>query len=255
MPVPELAAPGIAEGRAGVVFNLAGERYRLVAMDRLPDRDDVHPRIGTHRQYDARTRRRSAQARSNEQSWTSNPSRTRADYRAALKAVESLQWAAKARTPEGDRLEVLADADRGLRAPALPDGPVRIAVEAIKFRHGAAGSDAQGPGAAASAAATASTKCSTASAGLTLAMIQSASSTRGWVFRPRACCGSLRRRRGGALTQAASLRPLAQHCASSTRASRTTQAGATQSPDFPPRFSSTRTSPITMPRSAALHMS
>ena len=31
--------------------------------------------------------------------------------------------------------------------------------------------------------------------------------------------------------------------------------GASQSPDLPPRFSSTRTSPITMPRSTALHMS
>ena len=30
---------------------------------------------------------------------------------------------------------------------------------------------------------------------------------------------------------------------------------ANQSPDLPPRFSSTRTSPITMPRSTALHMS
>jgi hypothetical protein len=32
-------------------------------------------------------------------------------------------------------------------------------------------------------------------------------------------------------------------------------AGALQSPDLPPRFSNTRTSVITMPRSAALHMS
>ncbi len=32
-------------------------------------------------------------------------------------------------------------------------------------------------------------------------------------------------------------------------------ASACQSPDLPPRFSSTRTSPITMPRSTALHMS
>lgn len=60
------------------------------------------------------------------------PIRTKADYRAALKAVESLMGA-KARTPEGDRLDVLVTLIEGyerLHFPMdLPD-----AVEAIKFR-------------------------------------------------------------------------------------------------------------------------
>jgi HTH-type transcriptional regulator/antitoxin HigA len=60
------------------------------------------------------------------------PIRTKADYRAALKAVESLMGA-KGRTPEGDRLDVLVTLIEGyerLHFPMdLPD-----AVEAIKFR-------------------------------------------------------------------------------------------------------------------------
>ena len=43
--------------------------------------------------------------------------------------------------------------------------------------------------------------------------------------------------------------------ATKTFASAALQVAATQSPDLPPCFSSTRISPITMPRSAALHMS
>jgi HTH-type transcriptional regulator/antitoxin HigA len=60
------------------------------------------------------------------------PIRTKADYRAALKEIESLM-SAKAHTPEGDRLEVLAtlvEAYERIHFPMdLPD-----AVEAIKFR-------------------------------------------------------------------------------------------------------------------------
>jgi len=60
------------------------------------------------------------------------PIKTKADYKAALKAVESLMTA-KARTPEGDRLDVqvtLIEAYERQRFPMdLPD-----AVEAIKFR-------------------------------------------------------------------------------------------------------------------------
>ena len=60
------------------------------------------------------------------------PIRTKANYRAALKAVESLM-AAKANTPEGDRLDVfttLVEAYERAHFPMdLPD-----AVEAIKFR-------------------------------------------------------------------------------------------------------------------------
>jgi len=60
------------------------------------------------------------------------PIKTKADHKAALKAVESLMTA-KASTPEGDRLDVLVtliEAYERQRFPMdLPD-----AVEAIKFR-------------------------------------------------------------------------------------------------------------------------
>jgi HTH-type transcriptional regulator / antitoxin HigA len=60
------------------------------------------------------------------------PIRTRADYRAALKAVDSLMGA-KARTPEGDRLDVLVTLIEGYERQHFPmDLP--DAVEAIKFR-------------------------------------------------------------------------------------------------------------------------
>jgi HTH-type transcriptional regulator/antitoxin HigA len=60
------------------------------------------------------------------------PIRTKADYRAALKGIESLMMA-KANTPEGDRLDVLTtlvEAYERMHFPMdLPD-----AVDAIKFR-------------------------------------------------------------------------------------------------------------------------
>jgi len=60
------------------------------------------------------------------------PIRTKADYRAALKDVESLMTA-KANTPEGDRLDVLTTLieayERAHFPMDLPD-----AVDAIKFR-------------------------------------------------------------------------------------------------------------------------
>lgn len=60
------------------------------------------------------------------------PIRTKADHRAALKAVESLM-AAKARTPAGDRLEVLVTLIEAYERKHFPmDLP--DAVEAIKFR-------------------------------------------------------------------------------------------------------------------------
>jgi HTH-type transcriptional regulator/antitoxin HigA len=60
------------------------------------------------------------------------PIRTKADYRAALKAVESLMGA-KARSPEGDRLDVLVTLIEGYERQHFPmDLP--DAVEAIKFR-------------------------------------------------------------------------------------------------------------------------
>ena len=60
------------------------------------------------------------------------PIRTRSDHKAALKAVELLMGA-KARTPEGDKLEVLVSLIEGYERVHFPmDLP--DAVEAIKFR-------------------------------------------------------------------------------------------------------------------------
>jgi len=65
------------------------------------------------------------------------PIKTRQDYRAALKTIESLM-AARANTPEGDRLDVLTTLveayERAHFPMDLPD-----AVEAIKFRMEQAG--------------------------------------------------------------------------------------------------------------------
>jgi len=60
------------------------------------------------------------------------PIRTRRDYEAALKEVERL-WGAKAKTRDGDRLDVLAtliDAYEAEQYPMDPPDPI----EAIKFR-------------------------------------------------------------------------------------------------------------------------
>src|ERR1051326_2795125 len=60
------------------------------------------------------------------------PIRTKRDYDAALKETERL-WGAKAGTPEGDRLDVLAtliDAYEAEHYPMDPPDPI----EAIKFR-------------------------------------------------------------------------------------------------------------------------
>lgn len=60
------------------------------------------------------------------------PIRTKRDYEAALREIERL-WGAKAGTPEGDRLDVLAtlvDAYEAEHYPMDPPDPI----EAIKFR-------------------------------------------------------------------------------------------------------------------------
>jgi HTH-type transcriptional regulator/antitoxin HigA len=60
------------------------------------------------------------------------PIRTRKDHEAALKKIERL-WGAKAGTPEGDRLDLLAtlvDAYEAAQFPIDPPDPI----EAIKFR-------------------------------------------------------------------------------------------------------------------------
>ena len=61
-----------------------------------------------------------------------NPIRSEADYESALAVIERL-WGAKAGTPEGDRLDILAtlvDAYESEHHPIDPPDPI----EAIKFR-------------------------------------------------------------------------------------------------------------------------
>jgi len=60
------------------------------------------------------------------------PIKSKADHKAALKAVESLMTA-KARTPEGDRLDVLVTLIEAYERQHFPMG-LPDAVEAIKFR-------------------------------------------------------------------------------------------------------------------------
>ena len=60
------------------------------------------------------------------------PIRTKRDYEAALKDVERL-WGAKAGTPEGDRLDVLATLIEVYEAEHYPMDPPDP-IEAIKFR-------------------------------------------------------------------------------------------------------------------------
>jgi len=60
------------------------------------------------------------------------PIRTKADYQAALVVIERL-WGARAGTPQGDRLDILAtlvDAYENEHYPMDPPDPI----EAIKFR-------------------------------------------------------------------------------------------------------------------------
>jgi len=60
------------------------------------------------------------------------PIRTSRDYESAMKAIERL-WGARAGTPEGDRLDVLATLIEAYEAEQYPMDPPDP-IEAIKFR-------------------------------------------------------------------------------------------------------------------------
>ena len=60
------------------------------------------------------------------------PIRTKADYKAALKEIESLM-SARANTPEGDRLDVLATLVEAYQCTHFPMD-LQDAVDSIKFR-------------------------------------------------------------------------------------------------------------------------
>ena len=113
------------------MFNLAGNKSRLVVWINHPYRVVDIRLIGTHRQDDA-IDAQTIRPCEGMASMDIKPIRTRADHRAALKAVASL-IGASARASEGDRLDVLVTLIEGHARQHFPlDLP--DAVEAIKFR-------------------------------------------------------------------------------------------------------------------------
>lgn len=113
----------LLDGRA--VFNIPGNKYRLVVWTNYPYRVVYIRFVGTHRQYD-KTHRRF-------EDWNMEitPIKNQRDYRRVLKEIEGLMTA-KRNTPDGDRLDVLVtlvDAWERKHYPLdLPD-----AIEAIRY--------------------------------------------------------------------------------------------------------------------------
>lgn len=116
----------LRDGR--VVFNIAGNKYRIVVWINYPYRVVYVRFIGTHVQYD----RIDAQRKYvRESRMDIKPIRTRRDYEAALKAIEGLMKA-KRNSREGDRLDVLVTLVEAYEARHFPlDLP--DPVEAIKY--------------------------------------------------------------------------------------------------------------------------
>ena len=114
----------LKDGRA--VFNIAGNKYRLVTSVNYAYGIVFAKFVGTHRQYDA------IDAQIIEDIMDIKPIRTKADYQAALIEVESLMTA-EFGTPESDRLDVLATLVEAYEAKHFPM-EVADPVEAIKFQ-------------------------------------------------------------------------------------------------------------------------
>ncbi len=108
------------------MFNIKGNAYRLVVAVDFEKSIVWIKWIGTHKDYDK------IDVKEVQLATEIRPIRTKRDYEAALKEIERL-WGAKAGTPEGDRLDVLAtlvDAYEAEHYPIDPPDPI----EAIKFR-------------------------------------------------------------------------------------------------------------------------
>src|SRR5687767_1699717 len=89
----------LKDGR--VVFNIAGNRFRIVVWINYPYRVVYVRFIGTHAEYD----RIDAQVYEDGR-MDIKPIRTKRDHEAALKEIEGLMNA-KRNSPEGDKLDVL----------------------------------------------------------------------------------------------------------------------------------------------------
>jgi len=88
-------------GRA--VFNIAGNKYRIVCGSIIPIGSSMSGFIGTHRQYEGSTPKPFESG-----VMDIAPIKTRHDHRNALKEIEGLMTARR-NTPEGDRLDVLVN--------------------------------------------------------------------------------------------------------------------------------------------------
>jgi len=110
-----------------IIFDIGGNKYRLVAQINYGHSVVYIRFVGTHRQYD----QIDAQTIWERNIMELRPIRTDEDYRAAL-AEASLLMATEAGTPEGDRLDVLATLIEAYEAARYPvDAPDPIA--AIQF--------------------------------------------------------------------------------------------------------------------------
>lgn len=115
----------LKDGR--VVFNIAGNKYRLVVWINYPYRVVYIRFIGTHRQYDQIDAQTIRGAHMN-----IRPIKTEADYRATLREIEMIM-SAEAGTEAGDRLDVLTTLVEAYERNHFPmDLPEAVA--AIKFR-------------------------------------------------------------------------------------------------------------------------
>lgn len=114
----------LADGR--VVFDIGGNKYRLVVAVHYRGKRIYIRFIGTHKEYD-----RSTQTRFDEMTTAIRPIRTKADHRWALKEVERL-WEANPGTPDGDRVDILVTLIEAYEEKHFPiDPPDPIA--AIEF--------------------------------------------------------------------------------------------------------------------------
>ena len=89
----------LKDGRA--VFNIAGNKYRIVVWINYPYRVVYIRFIGTHRQYDSSTHRIFEIS-----AMDILPIKSQRDYRRALKEIDGLMDARR-NSPKGDRLDVL----------------------------------------------------------------------------------------------------------------------------------------------------